>query len=108
AGIVDTPTFYPGVTGRTEATVVNINPGEAVTGIDFRMVTPVGLQFSGRVVRKDEKGNVFPAAPAGASGPMFAMIIGGSAITPSVNMTGVGTPGPGVGRIAPDGSFQFT
>ena len=41
AGLVDQPTYYPGVIARAEARVVTITAGASVSGLDFKIVTPV-------------------------------------------------------------------
>jgi TonB family protein len=51
AGLVDLPTYYPGVTSATGATALNVLSGTPISGIDFTMVIPTGVTVSGRVVR---------------------------------------------------------
>jgi hypothetical protein len=58
AGLVDLPTYYPGVTSITEARVVTVAGGAAITGIDFKMGRPAGLTVRGRV--KLEAGALMP------------------------------------------------
>src|SRR5688572_26237649 len=49
AGFVDSPTYYPGVTAVSGATVVNVLSGTPVTGISFAVANTVGVTVSGRV-----------------------------------------------------------
>jgi hypothetical protein len=58
AGWVDLPTYYPGVISITEARVVTVAGGAAITGIDFKMGRPAGLTVRGRV--KLEAGALMP------------------------------------------------
>ncbi len=50
AGLVDLPTYYPGVSSTNSATAINVLSGSPVTGINFTMVIPAGVSVSGRVV----------------------------------------------------------
>jgi hypothetical protein len=84
AGLIDFPTYYPGVIALSEARVVNVAARSALTGIDFSMARPAGLKVSGRVIRE---GN--------------ALLAG----TPRVLMTGQGFSRNVT--IPPDGAFEF-
>ena len=72
AGLVDLPTYYPGVTSISEARVVTLKDGDALTGIDFKMARPAGLTVRGRV-----------KLDAGAAMPPNARVVmsGGTAAT---------------------------
>jgi len=86
AGLVDQPTYYPGVSSPTGATVVSVTASSPLTGINFEMVVPVGLSVRGKVIR-----------PQGApiNGIQRVSIFGGVAGTLSA-------------LIAADGSFEIT
>jgi TonB family protein len=86
AGLVDQPTYYPGVSSLTGATAVTITANLALTDINFEMVIPVGLSIRGKVIR-----------PAGAptTGIQRVSVFG------SVSGT-LSSP------IAADGSFEIT
>jgi hypothetical protein len=51
AGLVDLPTYYPGVSGLSGARVVSVASGATVSGIDFPIVVPVGVSVKGLVIR---------------------------------------------------------
>jgi len=51
AGLVETPTYYPGVPSLSGATIVTVSPSGALTGIDFPIVISPGVTVKGRVVR---------------------------------------------------------
>jgi len=50
AGLVDLPTFYPGVASIKEAQIVEIRAGAASVKMDFALVRPNGARVSGRVI----------------------------------------------------------
>jgi hypothetical protein len=52
AGLVDFPTYYPGVIAISEARVVTVAARSALTGIDFNLARPAALKVSGRVIRE--------------------------------------------------------
>jgi hypothetical protein len=111
AGRLDTPTYFPGVADSNGATAVTVAADQVLTGIDFRMQTVPGLRFAGRVLRQDNEGNVFPAAPAGATAPLFQAALGyagtarvGLSSSTVTSYRQLGTEG----IVAPDGTFQFT
>jgi hypothetical protein len=58
AGFVNVPTYYPGVTARSDATVVVIRAGANLPGIDFSAASPssIGGAVSGRVPLSDFPG----------------------------------------------------
>ena len=110
AGLVDRPSYFPGVGNRAGATIVTVAAQDVLTGINFRMALPTGLRFSGRVTRQNSDGTVVPAAPPGATGPPFEFVVGApGAQTAQIRLNGgtggVATP---VASVAPDGSFEFT
>jgi hypothetical protein len=59
AGLVDIPSYYPGVAQQSDATVVNVAARASLQRIDFVQVRPTSLKVSGRVVRT----NVQPFQP---------------------------------------------
>ncbi len=87
AGLVDLPTYFPGVISINEARVVTVSGGAAVTGIDFKMGRPVGLTVRGRV-----------KLDAGATLPQTARVLmtGGSGSVATRNVV-----------IPADGTFAF-
>jgi TonB family protein len=50
AGLVDFPTYYPGVSSVSGATVLNVLSGTPITGINFTMAVSAGVTVSGRLV----------------------------------------------------------
>src|SRR5678816_636821 len=85
AGFVDLPTYYPGVSAVSGATVVNVLSGTPVTGINFAVTNTLGVAVSGRVRRATGTG--------GVAGQPVAMIGG----RPPVQQA----------TTAADGSFRF-
>lgn len=55
AGLVDSPTFYPGVPARDRATSVQILAGATVNGLDFVLAHSAGVRVSGRVPLSDTR-----------------------------------------------------
>src|SRR6266853_92063 len=51
AGLVETPSYYPGVSSTSGATVVSVTAGATVSNIDFTMKVPLGVTISGRLIR---------------------------------------------------------
>jgi TonB family protein len=86
AGLVEFPSYYPGVAALSDATPVNVAAGATVTGIDFKLV--VGVTVSGRVIR--------PANQA-ATGIQRAELSG------PVRMAGPLSEA----TVNPDGTFRF-
>jgi hypothetical protein len=86
AGLVDLPSYYPGVISINEARVVTVAGGAAISGIDFKMGRAVALTVRGHV-----------KLDAGATLPQLARVL----------MTG-SAPGNSRNLIVPsDGSFAF-
>jgi hypothetical protein len=86
AGLVDLPSYYPGVISINEARVVTVAVGAAISGIDFKMGRAVALTVRGHV-----------KLDAGATLPQLARVL----------MTG-SAPGNSRNLIVPsDGSFAF-
>jgi Carboxypeptidase regulatory-like domain len=82
AGLIDYPTYYPGVTGEAGAKAVEIRAGKAVEGVSFALQRPTTVKVRGHL----------PGLKPGASLPI-AMF---------------GTTGtPLQTDIKPDGSFAF-
>src|SRR6185295_7766972 len=90
AGLVEFPTYYPGVKAIADAKVVVVAGGAYLSGIDFSLSRPV-LKVSGRVIRE---GNP-PVAPT-----QRVLITGGVLLTGGrlVSQHAV---------IPTDGSFEF-
>jgi Carboxypeptidase regulatory-like domain len=82
AGLIDYPTYYPGVTGQTEAKAVEIRAGTAVEGVNFSMQRPTTVKVSGHLPGL-KPGSSLPVAMFGPTG------------TPLET------------NIKPDGSFEF-
>src|SRR5688572_33336665 len=58
AGFVDLPTYYPGVSAVSGATVVNVLSGTPITGVNFAVTNSLGVTVSGRVRRATGTGGV--------------------------------------------------
>jgi Carboxypeptidase regulatory-like domain len=50
AGLVDSPTYYPGATTPSEARVITVARGSVQSGVDFVILRGAGVKISGRVV----------------------------------------------------------
>jgi hypothetical protein len=86
AGLVDLPTYYPGVSSANGATALNVLSGTPITGINFTMAVSAGVTVSGRVVQP----NGSPAPEVRSVG-----LIGGS-----------GGPTP-TSAVRTDGTFEL-
>jgi len=84
AGLIDFPTFYPGVAAMTGATNIWITPGALVSGLDFALTRPPGIRITGRI----------PLTSAGTA--VTVRMTGGSAALQ-----------PNIAQVRPDGSFEF-
>ncbi|HZI51806.1 MAG TPA: carboxypeptidase-like regulatory domain-containing protein, partial [Terriglobia bacterium] len=86
AGLVDLPTYYPGVSSTTGAKVVNVFSGTPIPDINFALVVPPGVTISGRAVQ-----------PTGgpAVGVQRVQLLGGVGLSQS-------------STLGPDGSFEFS
>src|SRR5215467_6282808 len=51
AGLVESPSYYPGVNSLNTATAINVTSANTVRGIDFTMVIGAGVTVKGRVSR---------------------------------------------------------
>jgi hypothetical protein len=87
AGLVEIPSYYPGVAQQSDATVVSVAARASVQRIDFVQVRPTSLKVSGRVVRT----NVQPFQPM--KGSEVALYLRG---TPPLRTV-----------TADDGTFEF-
>jgi hypothetical protein len=87
AGLLEAPTYHPGVIAVTGATVIAVRAGATFSASDFPMVIPAGFKVSGRVVPKP--GSAMPASQPIALLPRN---------TPGTIQEGV---------IKPDGTFEF-
>jgi len=85
AGLVDLPTYYPGVTTTNGARSIQIAAGAVLERMDFTLALAPGVRVSGRV-------------PLGAVRPAMVRMTGGSRPA-QMNMAMV--------QVAPDGSFEF-
>jgi hypothetical protein len=50
AGLLDAPTYYPGVSTLSTATVISVADGVPNEGVGFQLIRPTGLKVSGRIV----------------------------------------------------------
>jgi hypothetical protein len=80
AGLIDLPSYYPGVASLNGATAIQITSGAEVTGLDFTLTRPAGVRVSGRIPL-----TVTPR-------PVMIRLIGGTSLS---------------GTISADGSFEF-
>jgi hypothetical protein len=83
AGLVDAPTYFPGVPGRAAAQSVQVAAGAIVEGLDFPLVVSAGVRVSGRI-------------PLSAVRPAQLRLAGGAR----------GFQG-NVAQVRPDGTFEF-
>ncbi len=84
AGLIDTPTYYPGVTSTAGATSVLIAAGAVIDGLNFTMSRgSVGVRVSGRV-------------PTTSGRPTLIAMTGGS-----------GPPQSSTAQVKADGTFEF-
>jgi hypothetical protein len=83
AGLVDLPTYYPGVSTTNAARNIQITAGAMLERLDFNLVVAAGVRVAGRV-------------PLGAVRPAMVRLNGGS--------RGFQT---NTAQVAPDGSFEF-
>jgi hypothetical protein len=63
AGLIDHPTYFPGVTSLGQARVISLDRAATVSGIDFSILRGVGVRVSGRIVW-DPRRPLASAAPA--------------------------------------------
>jgi hypothetical protein len=87
AGIVDSPSYYPGVADLAHATVVTMSPGISLQGVDFLQVA--SQKISGRVILLPDS----PPLRDGRGIQIRLMAANGLAQ---------------FAKIAPDGTFQFS
>lgn len=90
SGLVDLPTYYPGVADAGSATVVRVTGGATVSGINFAMAAGLGFSVSGRVVGS-------PGSP-----------IAGPLATGTVMMISYDSMMMQQSRVKADGSFEFS
>jgi hypothetical protein len=57
AGLLDLPSYYPGVSSLERATVITVEPGMTVSGINFTLARPAGMKVIGRIVGPPSIGN---------------------------------------------------
>jgi len=50
AGLLDLPSYYPGVSSLERATVITVEPGMTVSDINFTLARPAGMKVIGRIV----------------------------------------------------------
>ena len=85
AGLVDLPTYYPGVSTTNGARSIQITPGAALERLDFSLVVAAGVRVSGRV-------------PLGAVRPAMVRLTGGAIGRGSQLNTA---------QVQADGTFEF-
>jgi hypothetical protein len=84
AGLIDSPTYYPGVATTTAATSVQITAGSSVDGLNFSISRgSIGVRVSGRV-------------PTFAGRPVLIRLTSAS-----------GSFQPTTAQVRPDGTFEF-
>src|SRR5262249_36079702 len=86
AGLVESPSYYPGVNALSGATAINVTSANTVRGVDFTMVIGAGVTVKGRVIRPSSQP---------ATGPSRILLSGGAA-NPLPDTT-----------VNSDGTFQF-
>ena len=87
AGSVYLPTFYPGKLQRSDATPLTVRQNVPISGMDFAIVLPEGVNVRGRAIR-----------PVGPTQIEYADLTVGLA-------SGVSSQ---EARLNPDGSFEFS
>jgi len=121
AGLLDFPTYYPGVPTLEGATPISIEAGITTEGLDFKMKRPPGVRVSGRVPLNLNPQASMAILMGGVSGATASSAIGvrpGSVLTMNVNGTittitmgggGFGMPigPPQRATIGADGTFEF-
>ena len=84
AGLIDAPTYYPGVTNTTGATSILVTAGAAINDLNFSMSRgSVGVRVSGRV-------------PIATGRPVLIMMR--ATVSPTTSVSS---------QVKPDGSFEF-
>src|SRR5262245_26723039 len=78
AGLIDAPSYYPGVTTLDRATAIAITAGGTVEGLDFPMARPPGVRVWGRVPLNASSRAVM-VSMTGGSGSFTATTAGVSA-----------------------------
>ena len=94
AGLLELPTFYPGVKTAGEARSVQVTAGATVESIDFSLLRSAGVRVAGRVQ------NIPPGLPREAVRVNLQPVIGFEAI-------GTATAQPIEVAIRSDGTFEF-
>ncbi len=96
AGFVTSPTFYPGVTSKGEATVLLIAAGQTRTNIDFQTTssTSLGANIRGRVIQVPGSGPNRPFGLSEITSVAKNVVVSGSAGTFSI-------------PLQPDGTFEL-
>jgi len=57
AGLIDLPSYYPGVSSLDRATVITVEPGGTVANVDFPLARPTGVKVTGRILGPASLGN---------------------------------------------------
>jgi hypothetical protein len=70
AGLVDAPSYYPGVNSLNTATAITVTAANTVRGVDFVMVGGLGVTVKGRVVRPASQPTTVPAGILLSGGPV--------------------------------------
>ena len=102
AGAVAAPTFYPGTTSISGASVVSVEPGMTMSGLDFSLATTSLPQPGSQ--------NVF--TPAGPSQVVIGkVVVDGPVIStflPNLKVTFLGTVGPSTTTALPGGTTSIS
>lgn len=99
AGLVDSPTYLPGVTSRNTATAVSLTVGSVVDASDFRLASQSGgLRVKGCVTRD--------LLASGEPAPPLQVLLTGGPNGP--RGTGPGNDMRFSAGVAADGSFEFS
>jgi hypothetical protein len=50
AGLIELPSYYPGVSSLERATAITVEPGRTVSDLNFTLARPAGIKVSGRIM----------------------------------------------------------
>jgi hypothetical protein len=57
AGLIDLPSYHPGVSSLERATIITVEPGMTVSDVNFTLARPAGMKVTGRIMGPASIGN---------------------------------------------------